>query len=845
MPDRYRARLLSHVGHPSYVPADANRLVEDLRIEDPADFRAALDDMERTGAIDRDDMGRVLLPGFDPEGGEVDGIFRANPRGFGFVKPDTPFRQGDLFVPPDLTMGAMNRDRVRVVYEMERRFGGGRRGGAGIGGDDGPRFRAEVIEILARHRETYAGEMFRQGPLWLVAPDGKDMTDPIVVRDAESKNVRVGDKVVVDILEYPEGNALAEGVITRVLGEAGMPDVETQAVIEAFALPSREFPDACVDQARAITAEFDERVAAFEKDGPGAVPERVDLTGLFQDHPDNADNDHAAGELVCTIDPPDAKDYDDAIHIRRTDRGWDLGVHIADVGHFIEPKTALDEEAQKRGNSVYLPRLVIPMLPELLSNGICSLQEGVIRFARSAFMRYDRDGNIRGEGVAATIIKSKRRLTYLEAQALIDGDLEEAAKHCKTEPVYDDELISALREMDTLAKAIRRRRLTQGMISLDLKDVELVYDEEGKVVDAVEEDDAFTHTLIEMFMVEANEVAARLFQKMNVPLIRRVHPDPTPGDSEHVERAAKVAGYSIPSNPTREQIQGLLEATRGKPPARAVHMAILRTLTKAEYSPALIGHFALASNAYAHFTSPIRRYPDLTVHRAMKAYLKLTDNNRDRPNADDDKAWEKLGKELLDSGACPSEDDLRVIAGHSTSTEQNATDAERELRQFLVLQLLAEKLGEEFGGVVTGVTNRGVFVQLDKYLADGLIKIEDLPGDETRSDKPANYRYDRKIDALVDRNSGRSFAMGHMVRIRVIEVDLAKRTMELAIADGSSRAGGKSKLPKLDMGGALGGGMGSAQGAGFKDRTGAQKRSQRSKSRDKRKTDYRRDKKKR
>ena len=840
MPDRYRARLLSHIAHASYQPSDADRLITDLRIEDAEDFRAALDQLERAGAIDRDDAGRVTLPGFDPEGGELDGTFRANPRGFGFVSPDTPFRQGDLFVPPDLTLNAHNRDKVRVVYEMERRFGG-RGGGRGAGGDDGPRFRAEVVEILARHRETYAGEVFKQGSLWLVAPDGKDMTDPIVVRDAESKNVRPGDKVVVDILEYPEGNALAEGVITRVLGAAGEPDVETQAVIEAYALPSREFPDNCVEQAREITASFDEQVAAFEKHGPSAAPDRIDLTGMF---PGDKNNPHSDGELVCTIDPPDAKDYDDAIHIRRTDRGWDLGVHIADVGHFIDPGTPLDDEAQKRGNSVYLPRLVIPMLPELLSNGICSLQEGVIRFARSAFMRYDRDGNIRGEGVAATIIKSKRRLTYLEAQALIDGDLEEAAKHCKTEPVYDDELIEALREMDSLAKAIRRRRIKQGMISLDLKDVELIYDDDGKVIDAVEEDDAFTHTLIEMFMVEANEVAARLFEKMGVPLIRRVHPDPTPGDSEHVERAAKVAGFAIPSNPTREEIQGLLEATRGTGAARAVHMAILRTLTKAEYSPAQIGHFALASNAYAHFTSPIRRYPDLTVHRAMKAYLARTDNNRDRPDNDDDKAWQRLGKDLLETGACPDEDTLRTIAAACTATEQNATDAERELRQFLVLQLLADKLGEEFGGVVTGVTNRGVFVQLDKYLADGLIKIEDLPGDETRTDKPPRYQFDRKINALVDANSGRSFAMGHLVRVKVIEVDLAKRTMELAIADGSSRAGGKSKIPKLDMSGALGGGMGDAQGAGFKERTGSQKRSQRSRSRDKRKTDYRRDKKK-
>jgi ribonuclease R len=582
-----------------------------------------------------------------------------------------------------------------------------------------------------------------------------------------------------------------------------------------------------------VAAEFDteyQRLQRSPRDADGHIQAgdlpRLDLTK----------------EFILTIDPPDAKDYDDAISIKRTKGGWELGVHIADVAHWIPPGSALDEEAKERGNSVYLPRLVIPMLPEILSNGICSLQEGVPRFCKSAFMSYDEDGSVRTEGAASTLIHSSKRLTYLEAQALIDGNQEEAKRHAKTEPNYTPQLLEALREMNTLAKRIQERRRRQGMISLELPDVVLIFDEEGRVVDAEREDDAFTHTLIEMFMVEANEVLARLFEKVSVPLLRRVHPEPTPGDVDDMRKAAKVAGFTIPPNPTREQLQALLDGTRGTPAARAVHMAVLRTLTKAEYSPALIGHFALASTAYAHFTSPIRRYADLTVHRALEEYLKLTNNGRNRPKTESELA--RIGRKLRDSGACPDEGTLVQIGRHITATEENAEEAERQLRQFLVLQLLVDQIGETFKGVVTGVSARGVFVQLDKYLVDGVIKIADLPGDVTRSSRPPVWKVDHRTGALVDQNSGRSFNMGDTVMVRVAQVDLARRQMDLVLEDPASRAAGKAKKPVLAK---AGGGIGHAEG-GFKSLdfnklTGEQRRSRKSKSRDKGKKDYRRDKK--
>ncbi|USN98071.1 MAG: VacB/RNase II family 3'-5' exoribonuclease [Phycisphaeraceae bacterium] len=832
---RFQHRVLQHLRHPTYEPKALGPLAVELGFKDDMQgFKQAVFELRDQGQLAVDDDGVVTLPHM-PDRGELTGIFRGSAKGFGFVEPAIKSADGDVFIPEHATNGALSGDTVKIEYERdfrrEKRLGSLQK-----------QFAGEVIEILKRRRANFTGEIGKQGDTWLAYPDGKELTDPVVVRDAEAKNVKPGDKVVLEIIEYPEGNALPEGVITKVLGEAGRPDVETQAVIAAYSLPESEFDDDCIEQARNASAEFDRQIHEWEQRGQAALNEfdeagRADITDVF----------------ISTIDPPDAKDYDDAISIRRLNRnangldGWELGVHIADVAHFIPAGSPLDEEAYERGNSCYLPRLVIPMLPEILSNGICSLQEGVPRFAKTAWIRYDKLGHVKAQGVQQTLIKSRKRMTYLEAQALIDGDPEEAKKHAKTEPDYSDELLATVREMNALAKVIEARRHRQGMISLDLPDVELIFDENGKVVDAEQEDDAYTHKLIEMFMVEANEVVARLFERLRVPLIRRIHPEPVPGDVDHLQKAATVAGYKIPQSPTREEMQGLLDATRGTPAARAVHMAVLRTLTKAEYSPALIGHFALASEAYAHFTSPIRRYADLTVHRAMQAYLRETDNGENRPPSGDDgdEAWVAMGKRLKGDHNCPPEPALVDIGRHITATEQNAEDAERELRQYLVLQLLSEQhIGDVMRGVVTGVTPRGIFVQIDKYLADGMIKKEDLPGDVTRDNRPPRWVIDSKTGALVDAHSGRSYKMGDMFDVVIAAVDLQKRQLELQVADPEGRAAGKIKGGgglKLTLGEDAGG-LGEGKGAGFKT-PGGKRRSMKSKRRDKGKSDYRQDRK--
>lgn len=815
---------MDHLKHADYTPRRIGDLAHDLGIphEDLEAFSLAVRELADDGLVEIAQAGHVALPSLGGANGEIIGVFRKNPRGFGFVQPQKAVREGAIYIHADDTLDALSGDIVRVQVARDRRPGPGS-GFVGI-----------IREVVKRKRTSFTGELVQRGGQWLVFPDGRELTEPIIVRDAESKNARAGDKVVVELTAYPESHeggsqTLAEGVITRVLGDAGRPDVETQAVIAAYNLPG-EFPEACIEQARDAAAEFDRQIAEWQQKGSAALGDRLDLTGDF----------------ILTIDPPDAKDYDDAISIRRSetvDGGWELGIHIADVSHFIPPGSPLDDEARDRANSCYLPRLVIPMLPEILSNGIHSLQEGVPRFCKSAFVTYDRQGNVKAEGVANTLIKSAKRLTYLEAQALINGDMNEARKHAKTPPKYTDELLEALAEMNTLSRAIHARRKRQGMIELELPECVLIFDEHGHVVDAEREDDAYTHKLIEMFMVEANEVLARLFEGLQVPLLRRIHPDPVPGDVDDMRKAAMVAGFRVPKNPTRDELQGLLDATRGTPAARAVHMAVLRTLSKAEYSPALIGHFALASEAYAHFTSPIRRYADLTVHRALAAYLRATDNGRKRPKSDKEKR--EMGMDLLRTSMCLPEEELVEIGRHATQREENAESAERELRNFLVLQLLEKHIGETFPGVVTGISPRGLFIQLDKYMADGFLKAEDLPGDVTRENLTPQWRVDQKSGALVDQRSGRSFNFGDSVKVKVAQVDLAKRRMELVLDDAASRAAGKAKKIATGLQTGLGGGFSSGKGAGFgkiDSRTGSQKRDQRSKARDRGKKNWRRDK---
>ena len=526
--------------------------------------------------------------------------------------------------------------------------------------------------------------------------------------------------------------------------------------------------------------------------------------------------------FITTIDPPDAKDYDDAISLEKLDPGkeddgaaWELGVHIADVAAFVTPGSALEQEAFARGNSTYLPKKVVPMLPEVLSNGVCSLQPNVDRYAKTVFVRLSAEAEVVSDRFTKSVIRSSQRMTYLEAQALIDGDVKEARKHCRTDSggvaKYPKQLIQNCKHMDELARVIRDRRMGQGMIVLGLPEVGLIYDEEGRVVDAAPEDDAYTHKIIEMFMVEANEAAARLFAKVDVPMLRRTHPEPDSLDTSNLQSYSRVAGMNIPDKPDRHQLQQLLEAVRGKPSQQAVHFAVLKTMMKAEYSPALIGHFALAAEDYTHFTSPIRRYPDLIVHRGIDAYLevdsKLKAKGKTRINA----IRRGLGKHKN----VPDHEELVEIGQHCGTTERNSAQAERELRNYMVMEMLSGRLGEDFDGTVTGVAGRGCFIQLNRFLVDGFVSVSDLPsaiGDF--------WKLNRNTGALVADRSGKTISIGDRFTVRIAGVDLVRRTMDLAIVFPGSDVVPKAKgsAPGAERSGKSRGGGGGGGGRSSGDR---------------------------
>ena len=746
MVDRYSFRILQHLSDRRYEPRRTPQLAQDLGIagEELEPFRRAVEELIDEGQVVLGASDTLALP---PPGREMVGSFRLNERGFGFIVPDLATQHGDLFVPAGNTGGAMTGDRVRarVIHEARR---GGRSGRSPYVG--------RVVEILQRADRQYVGNLVEKAGRWFVEVDGRILHDPVRIRDPHAKNAHAGDKVVIELTEYPKSDKLPVGVITEVLGEKGQPDVETQAVMRAYGIADA-LPDEVLKEARSIVRGFDE----------SSVPaDREDLTQRF----------------IFTIDPPDAKDFDDAICVDRLDpkkepdgAAYELGVHIADVSSFVVAGGALDDEAYVRGNSVYLPRKVVPMLPEVLSNGICSLQEGVNRYSKSAFLRYDANGAVVGERFANTVTRSAKRLTYLEAQALIDGDLREARRHSRSESGYPRPLVEKLQLADELARLMRKRRLRDGMIVLGLPEVDLVFDESGRVIDAQPEDDAFTHTIIEMFMVEANEAAARLFNKLDLPMIRRVHPDPDAYDLRDLRQFARVAGYNIPMRPSRHELQSLLDSVRGKPAQHAVHLAVLKTLSKAEYSPQLIGHFALASEHYTHFTSPIRRYPDLVVHRALNAFLEAAAT---KAAVKSKKERSRLTQKLAQDPRCPDEPTLAQIGRHCSVTERNAEGAERDLRNYLVLELLSEYVAEVFAGTVTGVTGGGVFVEIDRYLVDGFVKTDDLPGGGA-----GQWRLNRATGALVAQRSGRTITIGDRFDVRIEKVNPAGRRLDLILID--------------------------------------------------------------
>ena len=707
MPEIFKRRIIKLLKHADYTPLKLAQLAKALGVssEDYPQFKLAFEELRQAGHVVIGERSLVSLPSLS---GRFIGTFRANPRGFGFVTPLEPSSHGDLFIPPNATAEAMTGDIVAAKVVKK-----GKRAGQ-------MRYSGKVIEILQRAQNRFVGTLLKQQGGWVVQPDGTGFVAPISVDDVTAKGAVQKDKVVVEILCWPTEKYLARGVIVEVLGRAGRYESEIKSIICQHHLPG-EFRDNCIEQSREAAAEFN----------PEHIGTREDVTE----------------KVIVTIDPPDAKDFDDAISLEKdTEGNWVLGVHIADVSNFVPHDSPLGAEARNRGNSVYLPGKTIPMLPEILSNGICSLQPGQKRFVKSVYLTYDDDGDVVSRSFANSVMQSAQRLTYQQADRILKGHTKGATPA----------VIELLRNMETLSRAIERRRTNNGMMHLDLPETALVMDKSGQVVDAHPADDSYPHTIIEMFMVEANEAVASLLDRLNVAFMRRIHPEPDVLSMKNLSKLVRALGFGMPRTPDRTAIQELLVAVRGSDSSLAVNIAVLRSFEKAQYAPSHIGHYALASTHYCHFTSPIRRYADLLVHRILECYLQ--------------KRLDSVEQEL----------DLTEIGKHITFTEQRAEDAEKELTAVLILQMLSKKIGEKLDCVITGLTNFGVFVQSRKFGIEGLIQMADLG--------PERWRFDSKTQSIVGQGSGQSIHLGQPIKVRIVSVNVSARQLNVAPVEPLAKA---------------------------------------------------------
>ncbi len=711
MREKLNRQILTTIAKKSYKPARIDELATRLgvRKSQTEEFRQAIDQLHRDGRVLVGEDKTIRLAG---RTGSVIGTYRAHSRGFGFVIPIETSQTEDLFIPAEASKGAVTGDLVQasVAYRKHR----GR-----------VRVYGQIEKILARGKNKFLGTLFRAANHWIAETDDKVLHRPIIVSDVPINQVRSGDRVIVRITEYPVGQKMLRGVIEKVLGEQGRPEVELQAVIEEFSLPG-EFPPAVDKQVDKVVKKFNTQI----------IPQ-IQSGKIFRKREDLRD------KIIVTIDPADAKDFDDAFHIDVLDDGYELGIHIADVSAFIKYDQAIDNEARERGNSVYLPRKVIPMIPPALSNGLCSLQENQDRLTKTVFIRYDFSGNVVSARFANSVIRSSKRLTYEQASEIL------AKKKVKV----SKKVIELIRNAEHLAKLIFARRYKAGMLHLDLPDVELEFNEQGQVIDAHPADMSFSHTIIEMFMVEANEAAARLLDSYNIPFLRRIHPEPEPKALEQLSEFLKLLGYKIPKNADRKDLQKLLKRVEGKPNSFAVNYAILRTLQRAEYSPKNIGHYALASRHYCHFTSPIRRYPDLTIHRLLDLHLsgKL----------------KKLARSLRET--IP---ELTLLGEHCSLTENKAEQAERQVKETLILELLATHMGDKFEGLITGISSLGPFVRISKYMIEGLIPIAELGDDR--------WEIDQDKGTIFGRHTKTKIKIGDPIDVQIISVDVISRRLNLA-----------------------------------------------------------------
>ncbi|WP_353854557.1 ribonuclease R [Bacillus sp. Bos-x628] len=716
--EEFMDELLAFMKEEAYKPLTVQELEVMMEITNADDYKElikALVTLEDKGLIVRTRSDRYGVP---EKMNLVKGKLSAHAKGFAFVTPEE-FGQDDIFIPPTELGTAMNGDTVMVRVSHK---------------SNGTKKEGTVIRILERNIQTVVGTYTETKSFGFVIPDDKKITHDIFIPKSAKNGAVEGHKVVVTLTSYPEGRRSAEGEITEILGHKNDPGIDILSIIHKHGLPG-EFPEEALKQAADTPETID------EKDLEG----RRDLRN----------------ETIVTIDGADAKDLDDAVTVQKLDDGkYKLGVHIADVSHYVTENSPIDQEAYERGTSVYLVDRVIPMIPHRLSNGICSLNPKVDRLTLSCEMVIDRNGKVVKHEIFQSVIKTTERMTYSDVnKILVDQDQELMNKY--------ESLVPMFQEMEKLAEILRDKRMERGAVDFDFKEAKVLVDDEGVAKDVIIRERSVAEKLIEEFMLVANETVAEHFHWMNVPFIYRIHEEPNPEKLQRFLEFVTTFGYIVKGTSTNihpRALQSVLDAVRDQPEEVVIQTVMLRSMKQAKYDPESIGHFGLSTEFYTHFTSPIRRYPDLIVHRLIRTYL--IEKKTDEATLE---KWEQL---------------LPEIADHASTMERRSVDAERETDDLKKAEFMLDKIGEEFDGMISSVTNFGLFVELPNTI-EGLVHVSYMTDDY--------YRFDEQHFAMIGERTGNVYRIGDEITVKVVDVNKDEHSIDFEIV---GMKGTRRKSPK-------------------------------------------------
>lgn len=705
MTEKLREQLLGLINDPHYNPLKREELALIFNIH-PSEmpmFYNFLDELEEDGYIVKTKKGRVMSPN---QMGLFVGKFVSHRKGFGFVESDEELVQ-DLFIPKNDINGALHNDRVMAEIVTPA--------------TEDKRAEGKVIKIIKREVTRVVGLFQENKSFGFVVPDDKKFNQDIFIPKRGFNGAKNDDKVVCEITLWPQENRKPEGKIIEVLGKKGERGVEIDSIIRAHGLPE-EFPKKVIDEANYVSSQ----------DLEDEIARRLDLRHLD----------------IFTIDGEDAKDLDDAISIEVLPNGnYKLGVHIADVTHYVREKSKLDKEALKRATSVYLVDKVIPMLPKQLSNGVCSLNPFEDKLTLSCIMEIDENGKVVNSEIAETVINSKARMTYTEVSDILEKD-DEKLKQTFAKQVED------FKNAEKLARILMKRRERRGAIDFDFPEAKIILNREGKVVDIKCYERRISNKMIEEFMLVANETVAEHFYWLQLPFVYRIHETPSAEKMEDLNKFIATFGYHIKGDLEDvhpKEIQSLVEKIKGTKEEESISTIALRSMKQAKYSPQCIGHFGLAAKYYCHFTSPIRRYPDLQIHRIIKEQLNNKLNN---------KRQEQLSHIV------------EYASTQSSERERAAELAERDVHDFYKACYMADKVGQEFDGVVSSVTSFGMFVELENTV-EGLIRLANMRDDY--------YIYNQETYTIMGERSHKTFKIGDTVRIKVDNVNVDFREIDFVL----------------------------------------------------------------